>query len=342
MLAWPMSERRSIVLCAFDDCQALDVIGPCDVFDAAGRVVGGDPARNQAYRIRLATPGRARFRTTSGPRIEADLALERVRGPIDTLIVAGGAGTRRAAGDPAIVRAIGRAAARAERVASVCTGAFLLAAAGLLDGRRATTHWAHCPRLAREYPAVEVEPDAIFVRDCALWTSAGVTAGMDLALALVEADHGREVALTVARHLVMFVRRPGGQSQFSAQLASQVAERDALRDLQVWILDHVAEDLRVPALAARAGMSARNFARVFRGEVGVTPAVFVERARIEVARRLLETTGLEQQAVADATGFSSADVMRRAFARQVGVSPAEYRARFAAHHKDHRSWTSSS
>jgi transcriptional regulator GlxA family with amidase domain len=210
-----------------------------------------------------------------------------------------------------------------------------LAETGLMDGRRATTHWAYGEPLAARYPGVRLEPDALFVRDgagpgAAVWTSAGVTAGMDLALALVEEDHGPRVSLEAARWLVMFVQRPGGQSQFSAQLASQLAERDALRELQAWIAERPTEDLRVEALAAKVAMSPRHFARVFRAEVGLTPARYVERARVEVARRLLERTGLGLEQIADASGFRSAQRLRRALSRHLGVTPSDYRARFRA------------
>ena len=204
----------------------------------------------------------------------------------------------------------------------------MLAAAGLLDGRRVATHWSAAERLAAAHPMLRVEPDAIYVRDGQLYTSAGVTAGMDLALALVEEDHGRELALRVARELVMFLKRPGGQSQFSAHLAAQTAERSAIRSLQDHVLGHLRSDLSVPALAARAGMSERNFARVFRAETGVTPAEFVETARIDAARRLVEESELPLKSLADAVGYANADGLRRAFARRLGVSPADYRRRF--------------
>jgi transcriptional regulator GlxA family with amidase domain len=211
----------------------------------------------------------------------------------------------------------------------VCTGAFLLAEAGLLDGRRATTHWASCRELARRYPRVQVDPDPIFVRDGNVHTSAGVTAGMDLALALVEEDHGREVALGVARWLVLFLKRPGGQSQFSAQLSAQLAAREPIQELQAWVIENVDADLSVEALARRAGMSPRNFARVFTRETGVTPACFVETARVEAARRRLEQEGARGvEAIAAACGFGSAETMRRAFLRRVRVSPSDYRERF--------------
>jgi transcriptional regulator GlxA family with amidase domain len=212
----------------------------------------------------------------------------------------------------------------------VCTGAFLLAEAGLLDGRRATTHWSACDALARRYPAVAVDRDPIYVRDGDVWSSAGITAGMDLALAMVEDDLGHEVALQTARWLVLFVQRPGGQAQFSASLAAQRAERAPLRELQAWILDHVDGDLSVPALAARAHMSPRHFARAFAKEVGVTPAAYVETVRVERARQQLERGVASLEAVAHACGFGSAEVMRRAFHRRLGVAPSTYRERFAA------------
>ena len=213
---------------------------------------------------------------------------------------------------------------------SVCTGAFLLAEAGMLDGCRATTHWASCDELARRHPEVEVETDPIFVRDGNVITSAGVTAGMDLALSLVEEDLGREVALETARWLVLFLKRPGGQAQFSAQLAAQMADREPLRELQQWLPDNLGEDLSIPALARRACMSERNFARAFRAETGMTPAAYVEAARVERARRELETTDLPVDAVAARCGFGTVETMRRAFGRRMGVNPAAYRERFAA------------
>ncbi|MBX3276164.1 MAG: DJ-1/PfpI family protein [Sandaracinaceae bacterium] len=319
---------KRIVVVAFEDAQLLDVVGPLEVFHAAAELAahrGGE----RAYTLELASPRGGPIRGSSGVVLVTDRSLGRLRGAIDTLVVAGGFGTRALAQDAAFLRTLARVARRARRVASVCTGAWLLAAAGLLDGKRATTHWAWCDRMRARFPRVDVEPDAIFVRDGRVWTSAGVTAGMDLALALVEDDLGRELSLEVARWLVMFVRRPGGQSQFSAQLASQLAERDTLRELQQHVLENVASDLSVARLAKRAAMSPRHFARVFRSEVGVTPAVFVERARVEVARRLLETTRLDLPRVAQATGFGSDQTLRRAFARQLGVAPTQYRARFA-------------
>ncbi len=285
-------------------------------------------ASADAYTIEVAAAEAGPIETTRGPVIVADRALRSVRGPIDTLIIVGGEGAYAAAEDARLLTWVRRAAGRSRRVASVCTGAYVLAAAGLLDGRRATTHWFSCADFARRFPGVEVDPDPIFVRDGNIWTSAGVTAGMDLALALVDDDLGRDVTLLTARQLVLFVQRSGGQSQFSAQLGTQFATRDPLRDLQSWIAEHPDRDLTVERLAARVAMSPRHFARVFRDETGCTPAVYVERVRVEVARRLLETTGLPIDDVATAAGFGTVETLRRAFTRRVGASPSEYRDRF--------------
>jgi transcriptional regulator GlxA family with amidase domain len=211
---------------------------------------------------------------------------------------------------------------------SVCTGAFLLAEAGLLDGRRVTTHWAYCSALAAKYPAIRVEEDPIFVRDGNIATSAGVTAGIDLALALVEDDLGRDAALDIARHLVVFLRRPGNQAQFSAQLAGQLANREPLRDVQRWIADHPAADLSVETLASQASLSPRQFARAFAAEVGMPPGRYVDRVRLETARRRLEDTADGVEQTARSCGYGTPEAMRRAFLRTLGVSPDEYRRRF--------------
>jgi transcriptional regulator GlxA family with amidase domain len=316
---------RRVVIVALPEVQPLDVTGPAEVLASAASVAGGDDA---AYTIEVVAPGGAPIPTDSGYAIAPAGALEAVRGPIDTLLVAGGAGARHASAET--VARVRRLAARADRVASVCTGAYVLAAAGLLDGRRATTHWSWCDDLQRRHPAVTVERDPIFVVDGPVRTSAGVTAGMDLALALVEEDLGPRVALEVARWLVVFVKRPGGQAQFSAQLAGQSADRAPLRELQAWIADHLDADLSVPALAARACMSERHFARAFKAETGMTPAVYVESLRVERARLALESGAAPIDAVAARCGFGTVETLRRAFARRLGVSPAAYRNRFAA------------
>ena len=319
-----MAPRR-IVVVVFDRTQSLDVTGPVEVFATANFESG-----RTNYKIEIASSDGNGVRTSSGLQLGVDHAIADVRGPIDTLLVAGGRGVDDATADPHLVNHVARLATNARRVTSVCTGAFLLAEAGVLDGKRATTHWASCDRLAQRYPAVTVDPDPIFVRDGNVATSAGVTSGMDLALALVEDDLDRSVALAVARRLVLFLRRPGTQSQFSAQISGQISERNPLRDAQRYIADHPDADLSVAALARRAGMSDRNFARCFRDEVGTTPARYVEQARVETARRLLEETDEDVATVARRAGFGTSETMRRTFLRIVRTSPNDYRRRFRA------------
>jgi len=316
-----MAAMRRVVIAVFPGVQTLDVVGPAEVFRAASLL------RPPGYEVTIAAQTKQPIETSSVSFVP-DARLADCTGPIDTLVVAGGTGARKAEDDQALVAWIAEAATRSRRVTSVCTGAFLLARARLLDGRRATTHWASCGDLAKRYPAVSVDPDPIFVRDSEIATSAGVTAGMDLALALVEEDLGRETALEAARWLVLFLQRPGGQTQFSAQLAAQTADRAPLRELQAWIPDHLDADLSVPALARRSQMSDRNFARAFRRETGMTPAAYVEAARVERARIALETGDLAIEAIARQAGFGTVETMRRAFRRRVGVSPIDYRDRF--------------
>ncbi|MDQ1446152.1 MAG: hypothetical protein QOI20_2616 [Acidimicrobiaceae bacterium] len=314
---------RHVVVVAFPGVQSLDVTGPVEVFAAANEHAG----RN-AYAITLATVDGAPCPTSSGLVLMPDMAVSQFRHAVDTLVVAGGAGTPGALRDPRLLIGVARLARRARRVTSVCSGAFLLAEVGLLDGRTATTHWSACDALAARYPAVRVDRDPIYTRDGNVWTSAGVTAGMDLALALVDEDLGRDAALAIARRLVLFLRRPGSQSQFSAQLSAQFAERDGLRHVQRWIAEHPDADLSVAALAVQAGMSERHFARTFGQEIGVTPARYVEQVRLEVARRLLEETDLAVDTVARRCGFGTTETMRRVFTRALHLSPAEYRRRF--------------
>jgi transcriptional regulator GlxA family with amidase domain len=314
---------------AYPGAQMLDVTGPVEVFARSARLLVEQGLRaGPPYEVEVVAERGGPVKTSSGVEILAARPLAAVRGRLDTLLVAGGVGSRQALRSPVLLGFLRRMAPRVRRLASVCTGAFLLAEAGLLDGRRATTHWAYCDELAKRYPQVEVDPDPIFVRDGRIYTSAGVTAGMDLALGLVEEDLGRTVALEVARQLVLFLKRPGGQSQFSAQLAAQSAEREPLRDLQAWISEHPEADLGVESLARRVAMSPRHFARVFLREVGVTPAKFIVRVRVEAARRRLEESPEGVESVAASCGFGSAEVMRRAFLRTVRVSPSAYRSRF--------------
>jgi transcriptional regulator GlxA family with amidase domain len=249
-------------------------------------------------------------------------------GPIDTLLVAGTPDYAQSFAESALPAWLRRQAPRSRRHGSVCTGPFFLGTAGLLDGLNVTTHWQHAAELAERFPAAKVASDQIFVQDGSLWTSAGVTAGIDLALKLIEDDHGRDVALSVARRLVVFLKRPGGQSQFSAHLAAQVATEGRIQAVQHWILDHLPLDLTVKTLASRAAMSVRNFTRTFQQEAGMTPADFVEMARVDSARRLLEDTDKPLQRVASSCGFANPDTMRRAFLRRIGTGPSEYRERF--------------
>lgn len=311
--------QRTVLLVLFDGVQSLDVTGPLEVFTGAEQRTPG------TYRVRTASLDGGPVRTSSGLVLVPDGALTAMPDP-DTLLVPGGQGTR--GPDPRLTDWLRAHGPRARRLVSVCTGAILLAAAGLLDGRRATTHWAYCDKLARDHPAVAVDPEPIYVRDGNVATSAGVTSGIDLALALVEEDLDREVALTVARHLVVFLRRPGNQAQFSAQLAAQTARRDPLREVQRWITEHPAGDLTVESLAARARLSPRHFARAFREETGTTPGRYVDRVRLEHARRLLEDTGAGVEEVSRASGYGTPEAMRRAFVRALGTAPAEYRRRF--------------
>ncbi|MFE0675722.1 GlxA family transcriptional regulator [Streptomyces sp. NPDC058867] len=314
--------QRTVLLVLFDGVQSLDVTGPLEVFTGAEAQVPG------TYRIRTASLDGAPVVTSSGLRIAPDTALDPApEAPAPhTLVVPGGQGTR--SPDPRLTDWLRAHGPRAERLVSVCTGALLLARAGLLDGRRVTTHWAYCARLAHDHPELEVDPDPIYIRDGTVATSAGVTSGIDLALALVEEDLGRDVALTIARHLVVFLRRPGNQAQFSAQLAAQTARREPLRDVQQWITEHPASDLGVDALAARAGLSARHFTRAFRAETGTTPGRYVDRVRLEHARRLLEDTAGGVEEISRASGYGTPEAMRRAFLKALGAAPAEYRRRF--------------
>jgi transcriptional regulator GlxA family with amidase domain len=317
--------KRQVVLVAFEGVQLLDVIGPSDILDAATRLLGGDGG----YRMLIATPDGQPVRGSGGLRLDADIALGPVRRRgLDTLIVGGGLQIDDVIGDPRLAPALKRIAPGARRTCSVCAGAFLLAEAGLLDGRAATTHWAFCEELARRHPSVRVEPDRIFVRDGPVSTSAGMTAGMDLALALVEEDHGLEIARTVARWTVMFLQRPGGQSQFSERLALPAAVAAPIRETLDRIAADPAGDHRLPQLAQRVSLSERHLRRLFTEQTGTTPARFTERVRVEAARDLLAGSATPIDTLAADCGFGSAETMRRAFLRVLGVGPADYRARF--------------
>jgi transcriptional regulator GlxA family with amidase domain len=318
---------RVIEVLAYPAVQLLDVTGPLQVFASANDhivEVGGAPP----YVLRVVAKGGGSVTASAG----LDLAtnpLPRVGTALDTLMIAGGPGVDAAVADSSLLEWVRGRVKKARRVASVCTGAFLLGASGALDGRRAVTHWSCCDELARRFPAVRVESDPIFVRDGSIWTSAGVTAGIDLALALVEEDLGRAAALAVARYLVVFLKRPGGQAQFSEALSLQSAE-DEFGALHEWINRHLADDLSLPALAKQAAMSERSFSRHYAKATGVTPARAVERLRVEAARRLLAESRLPLKTISRRCGFGSEETMRRSFLRALATTPHDYRARFSS------------
>ncbi|WP_307874735.1 GlxA family transcriptional regulator [Frankia nepalensis] len=351
-----MTSRRAVVIAVFDGVELLDVTGPASVFATATRLLaasletdvdtaatagddgdeggsGTEGPGSVGYRVTLVGPRAGPIRATASVQLVADASFaEATDPPCDTVIIPGG--LEPSADGPApivdrqVVDWLARTHRDARRVASVCAGAHMLATAGLLDGRSATTHWFTAPRLAAEFPRVAVDPDPIFIRSGRIWTCAGVTSGMDLALAMVADDHGSALALAVARWMVMYLRRPGGQSQFSVPLSGPGPARDELERLRVWIVDNLDADLSVAALARRARMSERHFARVFAAQCGVTPAAYVDAARVEAARRLLEETDQTLDAVATRCGFGSVETLHRSFRRRLTMTPAQYRQRF--------------
>ncbi|HZA09493.1 GlxA family transcriptional regulator [Mycobacterium sp.] len=314
---------RNVVILAFPGIQALDVIGPYEVFTLASLLVDG------AYHVAVASRDGEPAITATGLGL-LTTELPDPRGPVDTVVLPGGAGVDAARQRTDIVDWIRAVADHARRIVSVCTGAFLAAQAGLLNGRRATTHWAFANRLAREFPDVTVDPEPIFLRSSdTVWTAAGVTAGIDLALSLVEDDHGTEVAQTVARWLVLYLRRPGGQTQFAAPVWMPRARREPIRAVQAVIEAEPGGAHSIAELARRAAMSPRHFTRVFTVEVGEAPGQYVERVRTEAARRQLEETDDTVVSIAARCGFGTAETMRRNFIRRMGVSPDHYRKTFA-------------
>ena len=321
---------RVIELLAFPAVQLLDVTGPLQVFTSANDLVV-EAGGSRPYDVRVVARGGSSVSTSAGLKLST-LPLPLASVAVDTLMVAGGGGVEAAAADPVIVKWVQARARRARRIASVCTGAFLLAASGLLDGRRAATHWSYCAELARRFPRVRVESDPIFVRDDPVWSSAGVTAGIDLALALVEQDLGHTLALAVARYLVVYIKRPGGQAQFSTALSLQAAD-DKFGALHEWINKHLGDHLPLPVLADQAGMSERSFSRHYAEATGLTPARAIERLRVEAARRLLSESGLPVKRICQRCGFGSEETMRRSFLRLLAVTPQDYRARFTSRGK---------
>ena len=317
-----------VVILAFPGVNLLDVAGPAQVFTSATELHSAvNRQSGPAYRVTLASENGGLTRTTSGLEINSVPVASLGRAPIDTLLIAGGHGSEAAGAAEDIVGWLRAVRPRVRRIGSICTGAFVLAAAGLAEGRRVATHWAYCDHLQQLHPGVNVERDAIFVEDGGLWSSAGISSGVDLALAMVEQDFGRDLALAVARRLVVFLKRAGGQSQFSMPLEAQLAD-GPLAALPGWVTDNPAADHRIEKLAERTNMSARTFHRLFRETFGRSPAQWITSMRMECARRMLEQSERSLQEVAKDSGLGSPDAMRRIFLRQLGVTPSDYRARF--------------
>lgn len=319
-----MKPPRKIAILVFDNVELLDIAGPHDVFATAAAIADATPP---LYDVVTVAPRAGMVTSSSGLPFQPAAETAKLKS-LDTLLIAGGAGIHTLCDDPALLAWLKRSAPKFRRLGAICTGAFLLAAAGFLEGRRAVTHWNWCDRLSARHPRITVERDPIYIEDKGVWTSAGVTAGIDMALAMVEQDHGPKLALRTAQELVVFRKRPGGQSQFGADLALGAVLAPPLDRLRDWMLKHLDADLSVPALAARAHMSPRNFARAFQKSARMSPAKFVELARLQAARQRLETSSEATGRVAAACGFSSADVMARAMTRRLGVTPADYRRRF--------------
>ncbi|MDH4237172.1 MAG: GlxA family transcriptional regulator [Nitrospira sp.] len=320
------TQTRTILLLGFEGAAALDLIGPHEVFALSSHLAPSGSA--PPYRLVLLADRAGPFRAALGFGLIADASWRDFHGTADTLLVAGGPDMTPVTGNRKLLAWLRTMSRRTRRIGSICTGAFALAEAGLLDHRRATTHWMDVERLAKAYPRVKVDPDAIYVRDGKVFTSAGITAGMDLALALVEEDLGRDAALAVARMLVMYLKRPGGQSQFSTSLQAQATEGRRLAPLLSWLAEHYRESITVEAMAERASMSDRTFARVFLAETGDTPAYYLEKLRLEHAVRLLEATGISLDVAARDCGFTGREQLRRAFQRHRGITPQEYQQRF--------------
>jgi transcriptional regulator GlxA family with amidase domain len=315
------SQSSTIVILGYDGVQLLDLTGPIEVFEAARQ-------RGAAYRVVVASPNGGDITAGSGTRLGADRSFAELPPVIDTLVVPGAPDWRSIVADSEIVGTVAAVARRSRRTASVCAGAFVLAAAGLLDGRRATTHWELAGELARAYPDVSLDADAIFLVDGPIHTSAGITAGIDLCLAMVEADHGAEMAREVARHLVVFMQRPGGQAQFSVRLDLSATARSSLRQVLDEVADDPTGDHSLEALSERAGFSVRHLTRVFQRELGITPGRYVESVRVEAAKARLQRSDESLSTIARACGFGSDETMRRVFWRELSTTPAAYRERF--------------
>jgi transcriptional regulator GlxA family with amidase domain len=314
----------TVAIAIFPGVQALDVAGPVDVFSEANRFI----APEDAYEVRLLSAEAAPLRASNGMTLVADATFDTARGPFDLALVAGGPALPNVAPDTPLLKWLASVATQCGRYGSICTGAFALGHAGLLDDRNVTTHWQHAAQLAAQFPKARVDFDRIYLRDGQLVTSAGVTAGIDLSLALVAEDHGPHTALAVAKRLVVFAQRQGGQSQFSPYLTAPTDDTSPVAKVQAHVMEQIRESFSVKQLADVAGMSARNFARVFVQETGVTPHEFVERARVDAARKLLESSGAALKAIAYDCGFGTADRMRIVFTKRIGATPMQYRERF--------------
>ena len=325
---------RPIGIVVYPEVGILDITGPAEVFTFANLIIQKeDISQKTVYPVTVLAEQPGPVTTISGLQLIADQSFSQINENYDTLMIPG-AFPEVLLANTKIVDLVKVMAPKVRRLASVCTGAFLLAESGLLDGRRATTHWNWCTEFAEKYPQVNVEPDRIFIKDDNIYTSGGISSGIDLALAMVQEDWGQKIALAVAQFLVVYLKRPGGQSQFSSYLTREASKHSGLRDLQSWIMQNPEEDLRVDTLAERMAMSSRNFSRLFLTETGITPAKFVELVRIDAARNLLELTKFPIESIADSSGFKDSENMRRAFLRQLGVNPREYRNRFGSHTLD--------
>jgi len=318
------SQTLTIIIAVPPRAQSLDVSGPLAAFREAGRQSNGEIS----YDVKLMSIQNTNTTDIDGMTVMTDMSIYDSDVLIDTLLIAGTHDYQQAFNAYEFHQWLKRRTPHIRRYGSVCTGAFFLGAAGLLDGKQATTHWQQAAELAERYPQANVQSDAIYVQDGALCTSAGVTAGIDLSLKLIEDDHGRDLALKIARKLVVFLKRPGGQSQFSTHLAAQMVQDSRIQEVQHWVLEHIEENLSIPVLAKKAAMSVRNFSRIFRNETGRTPADFVELVRVDAAKRLLEESDTPLQRVAAYCGFTNVDLMRRAFIRRLSISPSDYRQRF--------------
>ena len=323
------SPVRSIAIVTYPGVEAIDLIGPMEVFTFANVGLRWEGLTTEpVYQIEVTAKDDNPVTTLSGLQIIPTTSYRKVVDRLDTLIVPGGVDPDVAAKDAELVEWICTHSKKVRRLASVCNGVFVLAKCGLLEGHRVTTHWDWTSKFRHQYPSVQLEPDRIFVRDGSIWSSGGITSGIDLALAMVEEDWGHSLALFIARYLVVFLKRPGGQSQYSAYLMADAANRRDFRGLQAWIMDNPGTDLRVDVLAKRVEMSPRNFARTFLLETGVTPAKYVEMVRTDLARHYLEKTEIQVTVVAQKAGFKDTETMRRTFSRHIGINPVDYRARF--------------